>query len=773
MTRRRMTATHWGIYQATSTHDRRLEVLPWDGDEAPSLIGEGAVSAVHHPCRVKWPAVRESYLTGGPGANRERRGAERFVEVSWEKALDLAAAELARVRQTHGNAAIFGGSYGWASAGRFHHAQSQLHRFLNCLGGYTPSIDTYSYAAVSALMPHIVGPFSRLILDEATSWDAMEGHSDLVVMFGGLPLKNAQVNAGGVGRHTMRGWLKRMRAGGTRFVSISPIRTDAPDETEAEWLAPWPGTDTALMLGLAHVLHTEGLADSDFIGRYTVGFQHFLPYLTGQTDGVPKDADWASGICRVDAGSIRDLARRMARGRTMILVAWSLQRAEHGEQPCWMAVVLAAMLGQIGLPGGGFGIGHGCENGVGNPTDPIRFPAFPQGSNPVADGIPVARISDALLAPGEAYRFNGADRNYPDLRLVYWAGGNPFHHQMDLGKLVRAFQRPETIIVSEIWWTATARHADIVFPVTSAFERRDIALVRWDPAMVAMEPMLRPRDGARDDYEIFAELAERLGVRDAFTEGKTSEEWIGEIWTATRETGAARGTAFPDLQAFREAGVVERPVRGAGQVLLADFRADPERCRLNTPSGKVEIFSERIAGFGYADCPGHPTWIPPTEFLGSATARTFPMHLISNQPRTRLHSQLDCGDVSRGSKVGDREPATLNPHDAAARGIADGDVIRIFNRRGHCLAGAVLSNAVMPGVVQLSTGAWYDPETPGDPAALCKHGNPNVLTRDAGSSELGQGPIAQSALVQVEKFRGVPPPVTAFRPPVIVALEED
>ncbi len=157
----------------------------------------------------------------------------------------------------------------------------------------------------------------------------------------------------------------------------------------------------------------------------------------------------------------------------------------------------------------------------------------------------------------------------------------------------------------------------------------------------------------------------------------------------------------------------------------------------------------------------------PYEWLGADSAKRYPLHLVSNQPRTRLHSQLDCGSVSQASKIKGREPAMMHPADAAARGIAAGDVVRIFNDRGACLAGAVLSEDVMPGAIQLSTGAWYDPEVPGEIGSVCKHGNPNVLTRDKGTSSLGQGPSAHSCLVEVQKFPGEPPPVTAFVPPVI------
>jgi biotin/methionine sulfoxide reductase len=239
------------------------------------------------------------------------------------------------------------------------------------------------------------------------------------------------------------------------------------------------------------------------------------------------------------------------------------------------------------------------------------------------------------------------------------------------------------------------------------------------------------------------------------------------LWDQARQRAAEAGFELPGLEALRQRETVSLPPAERDAVLLDAFRADPEANPLTTPSGKIEIFSQRIAGFAYDDCPGHPVWIEPYEWLGGALAREYPLHLISNQPRTRLHSQFDPGRVSRASKIKDREPMVMHPEDAAARGIADGDVVRAFNGRGACLAGVIVSDEVRRGVVQLSTGAWYDPEEPGVPGSLCKHGNPNVLTRDRGTSRLAQAPSAQTTLVEVERLEGEPPPVTAFEPPVI------
>ena len=762
------TCTHWGAYDAEVANGVIVAMHPIAEDPDPSPIGNSLVDAVTHPNRITQPMIRRGWIENGPKGPKGGRGKEPFVAVSWERALDLAAAELDRVRNEFGNESIYAGSYGWSSAGRFHHAQSQVHRFMNAIGGYTYSVDTYSVAAAQVILPHIIGTVSGMSSGH-TAWPVIAEHSDLVVMFGGIPLKNAQVNYGGIGRHDARGWLERCRESGVDFVNIGPNRGDADTALEAEWIAPRPNTDTALMLGIAHTLVTEGRHDEDFLKRYTVGFGEFRAYLTGENDGVPKRAEWAAEITGVAADRIRALARRMAAGRTMLTMAWSLQRADHGEQPYWMLVTLAAMLGQIGLPGGGFGFGYGAIGAMGSPTPTVPMPVLPQGQNPVSSYIPVARIADMLTNPGATIDYNGKQITFPDARIVYWCGGNPFHHHQDLNRFVEAWQRPDTVIVHEPWWNALARHADIVFPATTAMERMDIGASSTDNAVFPMHKVIDAVGEARNDYQTFAGLAERLGAHETYTENRTEEEWLRYLYNQLRQRAAQRDVQAPEFEQFWEAGEFIFPGSEADRVLLADFRNDPDNRRLNTPSGKIEIYSSRIAGFDYEDCPGHPVWREPYEWLGAPGTARHPLHMISNQPKTRLHSQLDLGKTAQASKIKGREPVLIHPDDAVARGISDGDVIRVFNDRGECLAGAIVTEDIRPEVLQFQTGAWYDPEKPG---GLDRHGNPNVLTRDKGTSRLAQGPSAQSALVEVERFDGRLPPIGAFTPPEIIAEDQ-
>ncbi|MGD9619237.1 MAG: molybdopterin-dependent oxidoreductase [Mycolicibacterium sp.] len=751
--------THWGAFTADVSEGEIVSVTPFSGDADPSPLLGNIPGALRRRSRITGPAIRRGWLQDGPGPSAGR-GADEFIAFDWPEFLDILAAELRRVIDAHGNQAIYGGSYGWASAGRFHHAQSQVHRFLNMLGGYTSSRHTYSHGASEVIMPRVVGSSSDLF-KRSTEWDVIVEHTELLVCFGGMNLKNTGVSPGGTTDHPARAALRRFRDKRGAIVSISPLRSDI--EGDCHWLPAIPGTDVAIMLALAYVLAAEGLADKEFLSTHCTGYERFEEYLLGVNDGVPKSPQWAAPLSGVDADVLTALARRMARQRTLVTVSWSLQRLQYGEQAPWMGLTLAAMLGQIGIAGGGFGHGYGSMNELGMAPVRCRLPSLPQGVNPIRSFIPVAAISDMLLRPGEQFSYDGRTLTYPEIKCVYWAGGNPFHHHQNLPRLRRALSRVDTVVVHDPYWTSMARHADIVVPSTTAFERDDFSASRNDPLFMAMPALSPPYAQTQDDYATFAALADRLGVRESFTEGRSTRQWLEHLYT---KWSTDIDFAVPDFAQFWADGSVRLPVQN-GITLLADFRADPRAHPLDTPSGRIEIFSAQVHGFGYPDCIGHPRWYEPTEWLGSPRAEHFPLHLIANQPASRLHSQLDGGATSQSSKISGREPIRMHPSDASARGLADGDVVRVFNDRGCCLAGVVIDEALRPRVVQLSTGAWYDPLDPSDPDSMCVHGNPNVLTTDVGTSALARGSTGAAVLVQVERFSGPLPPLRVHQPPTI------
>ena len=448
-----------------------------------------------------------------------------------------------------------------------------------------------------------------------------------------------------------------------------------------------------------------------------------------------------------------------------------MQRQQFGEQKHWMLVTLAAMLGQIGTPGGGFGLSYHFANG-GNPTRKAAVLASLQGSIQggvdAVDKIPVARIVEALENPGGFYQHNGLDRHFPDIRFVWWAGGANFTHHQDTNRLIRAWQKPELVVISECFWTASAKHADIVLPATTSFERNDLTMTGdySNQHMVPMKRVVAPRDEARDDFEVFAELSElwETGGRERFTEGKTDLQWLETFYQIAGQRGAQQGVTLPPFAQFWEANqIIEMPEseQNAQFVRFADFRRDPENHPLKTESGKIVIYSERIAQFKYADCPAHPTWLEPDEWHGNAQPEQ--LQVLSAHPAHRLHSQLNYSSLRERYAVAGREPVTLNSADAHARGIVDGDVVRVWNQRGQVLAGAVVSDGIKPGVICIHQGAWPDLEP--SEGGICKNGAVNVLTKDLPSSKLGNGCAGNTALAWVEKYQGPELTLTAFDPP--------
>ena len=754
--------SHWGAFLAEVEDGRIVGVRPFERDPDPSPIIEALPDAVHSKMRIAQPFVREGWLKGGPNSG-QGRGREAFVPVSWDRALDLVSGELSRVKRDYGHAAIMAGSQGWGSAGIFHEARGQLRRFMALFGGFVDQTSNYSFGTALVFLPHVLGN-AQAVTGPLTSWSSVARHSGLMVLFGGANTKNMQVAKGGCGAHSTASHLADVARAGVRVVNISPIREDGPASVTPEWLPIRPGTDTAMLLALSHTLIASGLHDREFLNRYCSGFEQVRAYIMGERDGQPKDADWAASITGVDADTIRTLARDMARTRTMLGASWSLQRADHGEQPYWAVILLAACLGQIGLPGGGFGFGYGSAVGIAEPPAAFRTPGMEAASNPLNRAIPAARIAQCLLHPGEDYDFNGRRSAYPDIKLVYWAGGNPFHHHQDTNQLRAAFRRPQTVVVHEPWWTATARHADIVLPATTTLERNDIGCAQRDRFVIAMQKAIEPVGQARNDYDIFAALARRLGIENEFTQGRGERAWLRHLYDSWRTSLRTNQAAIPDFETFWNEGFLEIPQGSDEYVMFEKFRADPAANKLTTPSGRIELFSEKIAGFGYDNCPPHASWIEPSEWAGGAVAQTYPLHLISSQPRHKLHSQMDGGPVSARGKIGGREAVAMNPHDARRRGIKDGDVVRIHNARGACLASVVLSDALSPGVVKLSCGAWYDPDGAED-GAMCAHGNANVLTHDRGTSKLSQGPSTGTNMVEIERWSGPLPPVRAFETP--------
>jgi trimethylamine-N-oxide reductase (cytochrome c) len=769
-----MSGSHWGAFRAKVEGGRAVAFTPWEKDPHPSFQLPGVLDSIYSPTRIKYPMVRRAFLEKGAAAGPDTRGQGDFVRVSWDQALDLVTAELKRVEERYGPAGTFAGSYGWKSPGRLHNCQSLLRRLMNLKGGFVNSSGDYSTGAAQIIMPHVLGTLE--VYEQQTAWPVVVDNTELMVFWGADPLKTCQIGWVIPDHGTFEG-LEALKKKGTKVICIDPVKTETCTFLGAEWIAPRPQTDVAMMLGIAHTLVAENLYDKDFVANYTSGFDAFLPYLMGDKDGTPKTAEWASAICEIPADTIKGLARAFAKSRTMLAAGWAIQRQHHGEQAHWTLVTLAAMLGQIGLPGGGFGFSYHYSNGGAPTSDGPALSGISDGGKAVAGAawltesgaatIPVARVVDMLLNPGAEFDFNGTRARYPDVKMAYWVGGNPFAHHQDRNRMVKAFRKFETFVVQDFQWTATARHADIVLPATTSYERNDIESIGdyANRAFIAMKKVIDPVFEARSDYDIFAAIAERLGKAKEFTEGKSEMDWLKSFYEDARTQAKTKNVDMPAFDAFWKDGIVEFPITtGKDFVRYASFREDPLLNPLGTPSGLIEIFSKNIEKMAYDDCPPHPTWMEPVERLGGPTTK-HPFHVAASHPNARLHSQL-CGTKLRESyQVAGHEPCVINPRDAEARGIKDGDVVRLFNDRGQTLGGAVVSDKVRPGVVQLYEGGWYDPLEPGKEGTLDKYGDANVLSVDIGTSKLGQGNCGQTVVADIEKYVGPAVTVTVFDTP--------
>lgn len=771
-----VTAAHWGPLGVVVENGKVVKSGPAIEPSVVNELQSVVVDQLYSEARIKYPMVRKGYLEGN--SDRTLRGRDEWVRVSWDQALDLVANEMKRVREKHGPSGIFAGSYGWYSSGALHAARTLLHRYLNVTGGFVGTKGDYSTGAAQVIMPHVLGTIE--VYEQQTSWEVILENTDTIVLWGANPITTMRIAWTSTDQKGIE-YFKKFKDTGKRIICIDPVRSETCEFLGAEWVPINTATDVPLMLGIAHELVRQNKHDKAFLKKYTSGYAKFEDYLLGKTDGQPKTAEWASKICGVPVEIIQTLANDFSSKRTMLMGGWGMQRQRHGEQTHWMLVTLASMLGQIGLPGGGFGLSYHYSNG-GVPTvkggvlgSITATPSVSAGEKTWLDetskfSFPVARLTDALLHPGKTIKYNGTEITYPEIKVIYWAGGNPYSHHQDTNQMVKAWQKPDTIIVNDVNWTATARMADVVLPATTSYERNDLTM-SGDYSMMNIYPMKQvvpPQFEARSDYDIFAELAKRAGVEEQFTEGKTEMQWLKEFYQVAFTAARNNRVVMPKFEQFWEENkplTFEATEPAKQWVRYEQFRNDPLLNPLGTPSGKIEIYSDVVAKMNYDDCKGYPSWMEPEEFAGNVTEE-YPLALVTPHPYYRLHSQLAHTSLRQKYAVNDREPVLIHTEDAKTRGIVNGDIVRIESPRGQVLAGAVVTDGIIRGTIALHEGAWYDPLDLGvSEKPLCKNGCPNVLTRDEGTSKLAQGNSPNTCIVQVEKFQGEAPRVTVFEQP--------
>ena len=649
--------------------------------------GFGQLERMNHPDRLRHPLRRT-----GP------RGAGQFERIGWDEALDEVARQLRRIRDTYGSAAILDCSRSGNTA--MLHNRAVVQRLLHKLGGCT---ELWSNISAEAEVFAVRETFGQKADYKSAGREPIDYvNSRLIVMWGWAP------GDGHFGTGTMQ-YLKLAKQHGVRIVSVDPRLTKSSYELADEHIFIRPSTDTAALLAMAYVIVTEGLHDQAFLDRYVQGFDeaHLPPgapagasyrsYLLGLADGVRKTPEWAAEITGMPAATIRRLAIEYATAKPAALhCGYAPGRTVHGEQFHRAAYALAAMTGNVGKSGGNSGVSNGATGRCG-------IKSLPAGTNPAG-----ARVSSSLLAD---LLDRGTAGGYPaDIKMIYSAVGDLFNQLPNVGKTIAAAQKLEFMVVHEHFITPTARYADIVLPATTFWERNDLH-TPWAGGghyAIFMNKAVEPAGECRNDIDICADLARRLGIDDY--SDKTEEEWLREL---ARE-------AIDDFEAFRANGLARLPAPDDAVAFAREIR-DPECYPFTTPSGKIEIYATRLAEnpspCGLGPIPPIPTWIP-----DPADPR-YPLQLLSPKSRARTHSIHGNQPLLERA---DRDDVWMHPVDAAARGIVDGQRVRVFNARGATIVPARVTDRIAPGVVSIKDGAWFTPGEDGvDTRGCC-----NVLTAD-------------------------------------------
>ncbi|UWQ12163.1 molybdopterin-dependent oxidoreductase [Aliiroseovarius crassostreae] len=755
-------ASHFGPFEAVVRDGKLVGInTMMELDARPTeMLTYGVMDRTYDKTRINYPMVRKSYLEGWETGDikPELRGREEWVRVDWDTAWSLAAKALLDTASNHGNEAIFSSSYGgWSNAGVFRPNVLQG-RLLNLMGGCTNTAGDWSAGAGQVVMPHIIGDME--VYSAQSAWETIRDNTQVFVLVGCDPIKNNRIEYR-VADHGMYAHWEEIRDNGVKFISINPQHTATDTFLGAERTAIIPNTDTALFLSMAYHALENGWDDQEYMAKYTVGADKWIAYVKGETDGVPKTPAWASAITGIDEHEIKDLCETIATNNTCIAGSWAIQRAQHGEMAYWSIVNFQALLGKIGKPGQGVGFSWHYGNG-GMPQGGNATPVgMSQGRNFVKKIVPASRITEALENPGMEFFYNGQTNQYPDIKMIFNAGNNFMSHQQDTNRLIRALQKVETIVSVDVWWTAATRWADIVFPASSTLEQDDITSggTYSNDRVYAMKKVIEPIADSKPDYEIFEGLADKLGLWAQFTD---SEDKMYHIKLAYEASGAAKDLPFEE---FWEKGYARMPVPAEARKWTRHgaFYDDPEANPLHTSSGKIEMFCDTIASFELEDCPGMPMWMEKHEYLGNA--KKGQLHVVSPHPWFRLHSQMANSERLRDLyMVQGREPVRINAQDAAERGIEDGDLVELYNKRGTVIAGAVVSDDIMPGVVSIYEGGWPQLDSKGrDNSGLA-----NFLTSTQRASGLSEATTANTALIEMRKCEDPEGPNRAYEPPAII-----
>ena len=765
---------------------------------------------VYSEDRIKYPMKRVDFDPKGD-RHPENRGKSEYVRISWDEALDIVAGEMKRIRSTYGPEAIMSRCSSHHNWGNIGYRTNTWARFFSTIG-FTDIFDNPdSWEGWHWGAPHAFGFFWRLGLPE--QYDLLEDalkNCDLIVHWGNDPDSTHGVY-GANESALWRLWLKEL---GKKSIFIDPYCNYTAVVLADKWIAPRPGTDAAMALAIAYVWMKDGTYDKDYIANRTIGFEEFEQYVLGKSDGVPKTPKWAENITNVPARVIAALAKEWASKRTMLAAGArggesGTCRQAYATEWARLMVLLQAMQG-LGKPGVNiWGTTMGAPfNGE------FEFPGYSSWGlnklakkpaiNPVKQRVYRLLVPDAILNPpitwlGEGFCGSSIEQQfirytYPapgcsEVKMFYRYGGAFIGTMTETHRWVRMYQSPklEFVVNQDCWWCTETGFADIVLPACTNYERNDIG--EWANSggyshhssslcnhriVIYQQKCIEPQWESKSDYQIFTELADRLGVKEEYTEGNTMEDWIEKMFHAcdlpkyiTFEQFKKKGyfvvplpepyKPTPALRWFYEGRECDTPD------LFNPKRGTPKAKELGTYSGKIEFVSESLKQHFPDDeeRPPMPRYIPSWEGHESELAKKYPLQMISPHPRFSFHTQHDThvpwlSEIPANRIMKDGycwHIVRIHPTDAGARGIKDGDIVKIYNDRGGVLGIAQVTERMKPGTIHSYEGSSkYDPMVKGKPDAVDRGGCINLITPARMVSKNAPGMAPNSCLVEIEKW---------------------
>jgi molybdopterin guanine dinucleotide-containing S/N-oxide reductase-like protein len=760
--------------------------------------------------RIQYPMRRTDFDPHGE-RHPENRGKSEFVRISWDEALDIVAEEMQRIRRKYGVEAITSRCSSHHNWGNIGYRTNTWSRFFNTIG-YTEMFDNPdSWEGWHWGATHVYGFYWRLGLIEP--YDMLEEtlkNSELIVHWGNDP-DTTRGNYGGNEAALWRLWLKQ---NGVRQIFIDPFCNYTAVIHGDKWLAPRPGTDSALALAIANVWITENTYDKEYIENRTIGFAQFRDYVLGKEDGEPKTPDWAEKLCDIPARVIKALAREWASKRTMLAAGTrggmgGTCKTAYAHEWARLMVLLQAMQG----------LGKKGVNIWGTTTGPpynheINFPGYAEWGinklakkpavNPVKQKLYRPLLPEAFLSPpiswlGEGFCGTSLEQQfipytYPmkghnKVRMFYRYGGSFIGTMCDTNRWVKMYQSPclEFVVNQDCWWSTETKFADIILPACTNFERNDIS--EWGNAggysqhlstvcnhrvFVYQQKCIEPLWESKSDYQIFSDLAKRLGYKDQYTEGNTEEDWIEKLFKASDLP------KYISFKEFKEKGYFVAPQlkdykpvpalrwfyegRGADTPEINPKKTAGKATELGTYSGKIEFVSESLRKFTPDDEERAPMphYIPSWEGHTSELAAKYPLQFISPHPRHSYHSHHDhkvkwLNEIPGHRKYRDGfgwQIIRIHAVDARRRSIQEDDIVRLYNDRGSVLGIAEITERVKPGVIHsYESSALYDPLEKGKAGSTDRGGCVNLLTPSRMMSKNVAGMAPNSCLVEIEKWQ--------------------